>query len=181
MNKSQNIIDVYNRRTLDEDRAGLSWYLDAHVIAREVGQGNLKLGAALIAVTSPMQRWDRNIKVAKHAMEYGYPYPGMKNIMAKVTRLLEGENPDNVVSGQKVTSFYRNILNPYGDEVTIDRHAIDIALATRHTDKNRPSIGKKMYSELAMAYRDAANELGIYPLELQAVTWVVWRRELGIA
>jgi hypothetical protein len=180
MNKSQNIIDTYYRSTPDERQAGLSWYLDAHVIARNVGKGNLKLGAALIAVTSPMQKWERNVIVAKHAMEFGSPYPGMKAIMDKVSRLLEGENPDTVVSGQKVTSFYRNILDPYGPEVTIDRHAIDIALAKRHTDTNRPSIGKKMYAELADAYRDAAVILGISPLELQAVTWVTWRRELGI-
>lgn len=180
MNIVENIISVFNRATPAERESGLAWYLEANAIAKELGKGDVRFGAALLAVTSPMMKWDRNVKVARHAVEYGYPYPGMNSIMQKVIRLLEGENPDTVVSGQKVTSFYRNIVNPYGDEVTIDRHAIDIAFGIRHDEKGRPSPGKLLYTELANGYRDAAKILGVYPLELQAITWVTWRRELGI-
>ena len=180
MNETKNIIAVYNRASAAELEDGLTWYPNAHDIANQLGNGDVKFGAALLAVTSPMQKWDRNVKVAFHAVEYGDPYPGMRQTMDKVSRLLSGENPDTVVSGQKVTSFYNNIVDPYGPHVTIDRHAYDIAVGKRHTDKTRPSIGKGIYNALSKAYVEAANELGIAPLALQAITWVVWRRELGI-
>lgn len=180
-NLVQNIMDCYHRASFEEKQSGMSWYLDAQSIALEVGKGDVKLGAALIAVTSPLQRWEQNVKVARHAAEFGSPYPGMKNIMDKVSRLLAGENPDDVVSGQKVTSFYRNIVNPYGQSVTVDRHAFDIAMATRFNPEGRPSLGKRQYEIISDAYRKAAESLGIVPLELQAVTWVTWRRENGIA
>lgn len=180
MNEIENIIAVYNRASASEIEDGLTWYPNAHVMATQLGNGDTRFGAALLAVTSPMQRWERNVIVAKHAVEYGDPYPGMSQTMNKVRRLLEGENPDSVVSGQKVTAFYNNILDPYGPHVTIDRHAYDIAVGMRHSDDSRPSIGKRVYEHLSSAYIQAAKNLGIAPLSLQAITWVVWRRELGI-
>jgi hypothetical protein len=176
----QNILDVFDRATDAEVMHGMTWYVEANAIALELGHGDVRKGAALIAVTSPMQKWDRNIKVARHAVEYGYPYPGMKNIMGKVIRILEGENPDTVVSGEKVTSFYNNIIDPLGDHVTVDRHAIDIALGVRHTDESRPSMSKTRYKAIADAYTAVAKGLEIAPLQLQAITWVTWRREQGI-
>lgn len=175
-----NILAVYNRASESEIEDGLTWYPNAHVIATQLGNGDTKFGAALLAVTSPMQRWERNVIVAKHAVEFGDPYPGMSQTMNKVRRLLEGENPDTVVSGQKVTSFYNNIVDPYGPHVTIDRHAYDIAVGKRHTDETRPSIGKGVYDNLSRSYIAVAKYLGIAPLSLQAIVWVVWRRELGI-
>jgi hypothetical protein len=175
-----NIVAVYRRASHDELVDGLEWYPNAHVIATQLGNGDTRFGAALLAVLSPLQKWDKNVDYAYHAVEYGWPYPGMTDKMNKVIRLLEGENPDTVVKGEKVTSFYNNILDPYGPHVTIDRHAYDIAMGIRHTDETRPSIGKKVYETLSRAYIDAAEELGIAPLSLQAITWVVWRREHGI-
>lgn len=180
MNIVENIISVFDRATQEEVDGGILWYLEAQRTALEIGKGDLKLGAALLAVTSPMQKWERNVIVARYAMEHGKPYPGMKAIMSKVQRLIDGENPDDVVKGQKVTSFYRNIVNPFSDDVTIDRHAQDIAMDKRHTDSDRPGISKTAYAEFANAYREAASLCGVFPLELQAITWVAWRRELGI-
>jgi hypothetical protein len=34
----------------------------------------------------------------------------------------------------------------------------------------------KKYKAIADAYRRAAKKLGVRPLEVQAVTWVVWRK-----
>lgn len=180
MNIVENIVSVFDRATNEEVEHGLSWYLDANRIALDVGKGDLKLGAGLLAVLSPRLKWNKNVEYAYHAVEYGWPYPGMSAITNKVIRLLEGESADTVVNGEKTVSFYRNIVNPFSDDVTVDRHAIDIALATRHNDDTRPSLSKSRYEELANAYRDAAKRCSIFPLELQAITWVAWRREVGI-
>lgn len=179
-NLKANILSAYSRATSEERSNGMAWYDYAHKVALRIANGNLELGAAMLAVTSPMQKWERNVIVAEHAFTYGFPYPGMKSIMSKVIRLLEGEEPSTVVNGEKTTSFFNNIVNPNGSQVTIDRHAYDIAVGQIHTDKTRPSITKKMYAEFSEAYRAAADELGMVTLELQAVTWVAWRREKGI-
>ena len=76
-------------------------------------------------------------------------------------------------------TFYGNIVNPWGEGVTIDRHAYDIAVGIRHGN-TRPGIGKRVYREFSAAYIAAAHECGIFPLEMQAITWTVWRRENGI-
>ncbi len=175
-----NILATYALANSHERANGLAWYFEANTIARELGNGDVAFGAALLAVLSPLEKWERNVAVARHAVAYGYPYPTTGDKTGKVTRLLSGENPADVVSGPKVTAFYNNILDPSGDHVTIDRHAIDIAFGVVHTDKSRPAGTKKLIAELSTAYRDAAKTLNIVPLELQAITWVAWRRMKGI-
>ena len=175
-----NILATYKQATDDEMSGGLAWYFEANAIARELGNGDVEFGAALLAVLSPLEKWERNVAVARLAVAYGYPYPTTTDKMGKVTRLLSGETPADVVSGPKVTAFYNNILDPSGDHVTIDRHAIDIAFGVVHTDKSRPAGTKKLIAELSDAYRNVAATLNIVPLELQAITWVAWRRMKGI-
>jgi hypothetical protein len=112
-------------------------------------------------------------------------------------------------TAHKVRSFYNNILDPHSanGDVTIDTHAVGAALlrqlssssvAVSHNFGNTPMkvdqpVGWEaagasiktglsgLYPVYAQAYREAANELGIQPRQLQSAVWVVKRNTFGNA
>src|SRR5690606_6619528 len=92
-------------------------------------------------------------------------------------RILAGEDPLDVLKGDKVRSFYLNILGDT-DAVTVDRHAPELYLGKRVADRARPSVGKRLYREASDASRTAAAQAPRQPTprDLQAITWLVWRR-----
>ena len=88
----------------------------------------------------------------------------------------------DVIAGQKVSAFYRNILSAGTDAgVTVDRHAIDVAYGIRHAEQERPQPGKAAYATISEAYTRAARILSretgehVTPAQIQAVTWTTWR------
>jgi hypothetical protein len=89
-----------------------------------------------------------------------------------------------LLSGKKITCFYENIMGE--DTCTIDGHARNIAYAERvNLTDAKTSIGVKEYAELQEAYLEATKRLRYQnkrpkSYELQAVTWVAWRRMHGI-
>ena len=103
---------------------------------------------------------------------------------AKAWSILEDDLTDDTdiltrLNGQKIRSFYSNIRGL--TEVTIDGHALNIALGIRQgltTDKT--NMGKKVYQQMQQAYVKAAKRAGVKPHELQAITWTTWKREHNI-
>jgi len=73
------------------------------------------------------------------------------------------------------------------DTCTVDGHARNIAYNERvNLTDNRTNIGIKEYANLQEAYRQAAKRCKVdgrqmKPYELQAITWVTWRKLHGIA
>jgi hypothetical protein len=107
----------------------------------------------------------------------------------------------------KVRSFYNNIIAPHAPEgdVTIDTHAVGVALlrplsgkqtgvmhALATSPKGEKPPGWKAagasavtglsgtYAIYADAYREVADELGLLPQQLQAITWQEKREMLGM-
>jgi len=85
-----------------------------------------------------------------------------------------------ILSGQKITCFFENIMGE--DTCTIDGHARNIYYNERVglTD-DKTNIGKKEYALLQDAYKKAAKKVGIKAYEMQAITWMAWRRHHGIS
>lgn len=100
-------------------------------------------------------------------------------------------------SNHKVRNFYNNIINPNSKnaEVTIDTHAAAAALMLPLSGANEPVLhvfGSRVtgrpgpknnsvvgvsgtYGIYADAYRQAAEELGVLPRQLQSIVWEVVR------
>lgn len=175
----ENVLGVYNNSTAANLREGLSWYLDAHNFAKILDPFNVPRAAGIIAALSPMNGWENNKN--KAALLYRQngdgTNVGLKTNVAKAIRIYTGENPEDVLKGDKVTAFYRTILDPFGDiEPVIDRHAFDIAVGQVTDDKTRGMLSRKgVYSQFATVYREAAKIAGIGAAQMQAVTWVTWR------
>jgi hypothetical protein len=117
--------------------------------------------------------------------------------IGRAIRIARGEQPNEVLNGHKVRSFFNNILEPSDPslDVTVDSHAFSIAMAEKYgsgsdeygyfagskklNDKTSPGSATLgftgLYSIFADQYRVVANELGVSPNQLQAVTWIQWR------
>lgn len=191
----RNILKVYRRATQDDTANGIEWYdrakREAETIAFQYGLP-VRTVVGVMAALSPNNKWLRNVKDA-HTMCKAWVegdclsdfkvscYNTMKD---KAWSILVDELDDDTdiltrLNGQKIRSFYSNIIGL--DEVTIDGHALNIALGKRQglTD-DKTNMGKKQYRELQAAYLRAAHRVKVKPHVLQAITWTTWRREHNI-
>jgi len=145
-----------------------------------------------VSALSPNNKWERNIVNAEDlckAFINGQDMDSIKvstyhKMKQKAWHILETmpnyEETITILNGKKIISFYRNIS---GDEtdITIDGHARNIYYNDRQglTTPNT-SIRKLEYLDIQKAYLRASKKLGIKAYELQAITWVAWRRIHGI-
>lgn len=113
--------------------------------------------------------------------------------MGRAGRVFSGEDPDLMLNGHKVRSFYNNIADlqdPNGPgDVTVDSHALAIALGYKISSSSeeykifsggmeRNNLGLQgYYAPVADAYRRLAEKYGLDPRQVQAITWVQWRKE----
>lgn len=176
------------------------------VSAADTREQAVKRAAAVIAVLSPRLNWGKNVELAEKVYRDFFSirmsaehndhfremvnnavatFPGLKGNASKAYDILLGVDPEDIVSGPKVTSFWRTIVDPSDPRaVVVDRHALDVAKGHVLDDRQRGIIlGRKgAYEELSALYRRAAKQLTKEtgaewtPAEVQAVTWVVWRR-----
>ncbi|GAA2321680.1 hypothetical protein GCM10010149_88430 [Nonomuraea roseoviolacea subsp. roseoviolacea] len=169
-----NVIQAFESATLDQVERGQNWYRTAGQIALMIADGNLRMGAGVIAALSANKRWSENVRLASMAFGTGKPAGHFTDALDKAEQIMTGKDPAEVLPMHlKTGHFYRCIIDPSDPEpVCIDRHAHDIAVGQKYGNKPRGlgSIGR--YDLVAGVYRDAAWHLGILPQVLQAVTWV---------
>lgn len=177
----RNIISVWSIATGEEFEEGAHWYEQAHWTARMLADGDVKVGAGLLAALSPQTAWWLNVELACDAFEAGRASRHTRDSCSKANKILAGINPVDVLPMTRKTGhFYRCILNPDDPvAVCIDRHAYDIAVGIPLGDWNRGLSAHGRYALLAHSYWEAAERLGQLPSTVQAVTWVTWRNNLA--
>lgn len=176
-----NILRVYERADSESISAGMNWYSDAHQFAASID--NPFRSAGVIAALSPKSGWTNNKNKAAqlYSQDGDGTHIGMRGPVSKAIRIYRGEDALDVLGGDKERAFYVNIVEPDNTwAVTIDRHAYDLAIGQYHNEKERSPLSRKgEYDRFAGAFRSAASSVGIRPSELQAITWVQWRKEHG--
>ena len=171
------IENVYYKATEQDKSEGIEWYPNAHAFARTVGSRSVKRGAGIIAALSPQTSWPENKRLALQASSGRITGHTRRNC-EKATDCRRGYDPLEVLGGRKVRAFYALILDPTNAyDVVIDRHAFDVAIGYE-TDNLARKVLERVggYDFIADAYRKAAANLGILPSEVQATTWLTWRR-----
>lgn len=176
---------------------------------RQMRKQEIRRAAGVIAALSPRLAWRKNVEYAQMSYmvyndilkwrdnpisgqvaesHFAGMIPTLNTNARKAFRILNGEDPADVLGGPKVTAFYWTIVRPWSSEsVVIDRHAIDIAYGKVMTDATRPTLKGKTYAEVADLYRRAAKIISreldeIWtPAQVQATTWTYWRRERAAA
>ena len=191
-----NIKAIHQLATPIEIAEGQAWYPTARTIARTLASRydiHEAEAAGVIAALSPRNRWERNVQDAE-ALIAAYVAAGAEQAMltkvctfsnnkAKAVRILEaGVLTDadvlNILSGPKLREFYSCIRGIA--DVCIDGHAFCIWNGGRTVLADVPKIGVKLRREIKADYTQAANDLGLTPAALQAITWVTWRRLHGV-
>lgn len=157
-----------------------NWYEDAGRVCSEWDTDfslSPNTSAGVVAALSPLNTWDlqvRDTPAILEAFQNGRKLPGVGffSNKDKALRILQGEVTLDVLGGDKVRAFYRNLT---GDTsaVCIDRHALAIAAWNGPSIGNRPE--NKNYARIAFAFRAAGQELGLTPCGIQSLTWCFWR------
>ena len=196
----KNIIAIRKKAKPEDVANGIAWYAEAYEECRIMADRfrlpiNVVIG--VVAALSPNNRWELNLRNAKDLIDAYLvggtmddvsvcTYSAMKK---KAWSILEAmpdhDETKRMLNGKKIVCFYENIMGD--DTCTIDGHARNIAYNERLvlTD-GKTSIGAVEYRNLQEAYRIAAsrcrvNGRKLKAYELQAITWVTWRKMHGIA
>lgn len=125
--------------------------------------------------------------------------------MGRAVRIARGEQVDEVINGHKVRSFFNNIRDPQNDydDVTVDVHAFSVGMGTKYASGSvqykyfsgsswsngrgvpprHPAVGSAtlgaqgLYPAFADAYRRVGQRRGLSARQVQAITWIQWRKE----
>ena len=155
-------------------RQGLAWYHDAHSMALEWSANSglpFDYVAGIMAALSPRVSWANNVQDTANVIGHGHKGKTMA-LLANVNKALdirEGYDPDEILGGRKVRSFWLNIAYPHKSlDVTLDSHMAKVV--------GLPSVKwlerKGVYDALANAFRTLAEKHGIMPHQLQAALWI---------
>ena len=194
----QSITAVYNLASQTDKNQGLNWYARALTFAVQLSdQYNIETSTivGVIASLSPRNRWERNMQDAESMVKIAANGGDFNDLMQlkvctfrtgkeKAAAILANKISDRaellaILKGPKLCEFFNCILGDC-DDVCIDGHAYSIWVGDRITLANVPSIGKKLRQSIKADYQQAAKNLGLKSHELQAITWVCWKRIHGV-
>lgn len=177
---ASNIVKLYRTASSDNQKSIL-WYSEANRFALHLSSKygvSVDLAAKVIAVLSPLTRWEVNQVNADLALSSFFDTGTVSRQthifsanVEKVQTILMGEP---VTLGPKVSAFYANIMGE-DDLVTVDSIAASIAVGWAQYPGSY-KLNKAALQKIADAYVKAAFKVSCKPSELQAVTWVIARK-----
>lgn len=148
------------------------WYRASKRVARRLARKHgvpLRTAAGVLAALSPRVRWSTNVAAADKLLG-GAPneeVAGYNTNVEKARRIAKGEEPDDVLGGDKVRAFYSAIM---GDD---DAAVVDVWMWRAIGC----APGGMSYNDAAAALRDAAAQAGLGVADFQAVVWTHMRSE----
>ncbi len=196
VNMRNNLLAVWYRANEHDYSHGLSWYAQANHTAGKIAMKKritTEQVCGVIAALSPGLNWDVNIDQAEffisewsagatrgELLRLTVGSYGRRNRI-KAHKILKGQDPMEVLGGNKVRSFYQNLIFPQSDiaVVCIDRHAKSAAFGVKLGDR-ASVVRPKEYPGIEKLYIACARDLGVLPQGFQAVVWHVWRRLSGV-
>lgn len=174
----KNILKVFNDNTVQIDS---DWYLEANKLANTMAI-DFELAtiqtAGIIAALSPLKSWEHNKQIARQFLNKGVA-KHTKAMMAKAEQIKLANTEEEILkilNGNKISSFFVNIAFPEREcSVTIDRHAISVALGRTLLEHEGRGITKVQYEFFVSCYKDASKLANVRPNMMQSVTWEKWR------
>jgi len=179
-----NRINKYmDKATMSEVKQGLQWYHHARLLCIELAglyPVTLSQVAQVISVLSPQKKWETN-KLEVVAL-FNEVYNDIKPDFGLFATRKQIEECKQIIKGEfsiphkrtKTYSFADNIADNDSIEVTIDRHALRVAYDS--ADASIDKVSPVQYREAREAYRIVADSKGLKAYEVQAITWVVYKR-----
>ena len=201
----ENIKGVYYLSKAYEKKHGEIWYKVANkscsTIAKKVGMHSA-IVVGVLAALSPNNKWERNVIDAENmciAYKSDIPlddvkvctYNANKQKAIKILGILDSGSMDlendirDILNGNKVKAFFDCIYSYETNKTTvcIDGHAKAIYIGEKLAlSSNSSNVTNKQYRVISQAYIDATKEINesegtsYLPYQIQAITWVAWRR-----
>jgi hypothetical protein len=188
-NVTKNLKQIYQCATNEELKQGKEWYLNARLICRRISKNyNVPFikACAIMSALSPFVNWKRNIRDTEGFIKY--ELGGGKKYMcgtfgpnvAKAYKLLHLKNASvksiiDLLHGYKTVNFFLNIYSSRYEAVTIDRHMLNVIFDEVGKWKEY-NLTPKRYLSIKNEIKKAASELGLKAYQLQAISWIVWKR-----
>ncbi len=179
-----NLLMTYSISSPWERERGVNWYTEANDYASFLAHRynlSIEQTAGVLAVLSPNNKWERNKQDANLVIRlyltgerdvWQYKACTYKNNVIKAWEIIDG-NLD-IISGDKVTCFYKNILEPHAEkEITVDMWAYRAWVYD--ASAQMPGITEKEYQLIADHYREGAGVVGLAGHQFQAVVWLTVR------
>jgi hypothetical protein len=188
-----NILAVFFGAKDLETIEGAQWYETAQNAAATMAARysvQTETVAGVIAALSPNNQWERNLRDTD-ALISTYTLGGLSDALEvktstysknklKALAILEGATPLEALGGLKVRAFYGCIIG--ADDVCVDGHAYAIWRGERISTRSTPKISAKLYGSIVADYVQATSTINSVmgtsyrPYQVQAITWLVWRR-----
>lgn len=184
------ILRFYDQSTNAERINGMNWYKEANELAQELatktGYSVMNI-CGVISALSPQTSWELNkvylVRFMKEGMKAKANTTDNKR---KALACLSAKTSDEIatiLNGNKTVNFFLNIAFPDVDSIaTIDRHAVAICIQRPDNTSALDAVQMtdNQYKFIEDCYTLASNKVGIKALELQAVTWITYRRLRGL-
>jgi hypothetical protein len=172
-----NILRVWE---ICSDEEKNDWYSDANRFSVLHGNGEVSKMCGYISALSPLKTWEQNKRLALDYIN-GLQVGHFGSFVRKCDMIKQSNGTDEeilaILNGNKTQSFYLNIRHPHkGDNVTIDRHAISIAMGYTVEDSYLRGITDNQYSFFVACYRMSADKVDVSPTLMQSATWQKWRK-----
>jgi len=187
---TRNILKVYKQCTEEEIAHGMDWYFKARSSAKKICDKYelpLHIVVGVIAALSPTNKWEINLRNADEMCRIftygGYveeckpsTYNTMRDKAWSILQSMPHKDADVafILKGPKITDFFWCILGE--NTCVIDGHAWCIANNDRRKLQEVPNIGKALRQQLQEAYRSAGLKNYLSANEMQAATWLAWKR-----
>lgn len=185
----QNIWHTLHLASPQEISDGLAFYPGAHGLCRLLSHVShlsyfpitARHAAGLYAALSPMNTWDTNVANFLDVIR-DFSSASVNTTDTNFHKALQirmGEDPEHVLKGRKVLSFFRSLASPdnWHQPPAIDRHLINCALGLFPTkqDQSRLASNPELYSRIEDVYVDFGHREGIGN-RLASIAWFVQRR-----
>jgi hypothetical protein len=207
---ADNIVRTYKAATMAEKLTGETWYNETRDLAKTLAARydvSPAVAVAVVSALSPLNKWAQNKIDAENVLRAYYEnerrantsgYLDIDELSATVKvctfhknkmrafRIVDENAPEIVQTSRKTRAFHNNILDVTSQDVTIDFHAFSIAVRYQYTTSSQPSVSDTLYCEVQEAYRMATRTINrrrkikLMPYQVQAITWLAWRRIVGI-
>lgn len=183
---SRNLDYYFNKATKQDIKDGLNWYLTANDICKDIATkfNTTSLKAAeVIAIASPRNKWEQNIKDAYkifEAVQYGLQPEDIRICTFHSNKWKAFNAISNNVNvtdkSLKTYNFVHNIAHLSSEHLTIDIWHLR-ACFSRMMQIDKASIGRIAYGQIKALTIKKANKLGLKGFELQAIIWNSIRNE----
>ena len=198
---TRNITGILSLATEADIFEGKEWYARAHRFGVQlIAAYDITMGQAVgvIAALSPNNKWERNCADADRLINaylsdhnlsmtkvctYNTNKQKAIKILSLDTESLDNEAIVSILNGRKITAFYRSIMGD-PNAVCVDGHAYSVFIGQRIPTTKTPNIGKGLYETIQRAYCLVADRSfdicghKLTPTQVQAVTWVTYKRLL---